>query len=318
MSAPHLLLMLLINLTWGLNTVIVKSFVDDIPPLLFAAMRFLVLFLVLLPFLKIHVRKMGAVLATAVTAGFLHFAFFFLSLAHAPASVISIATQMAVPFTTLMSVMLLSERVGWRRTLAILSAFVGILIIGFDPSMFGYLTGIGLALFGSFIYGFANVAMKRLKGISVFELQAWVAAVSAPALFILSAAFEPDSPRQIVDASAAEWGAVVFTALGASLLGHGGYYYLVQRYDVSIVMPATLLAPMFGILFSILFLGERLTAHLVVGGLFVFGGVFIITVRQSILARERRLPSLAPVPVAAPSAPTVPVASIAAPKEARP
>ena len=47
------------------------------------------------------------------------------------------------------------------------------------------------------------------------------------------------------------WGGVLYTAIGASLIGHAGMYYLLQRYDVSVTAPLTLMAPIFGIVFGV-------------------------------------------------------------------
>jgi O-acetylserine/cysteine efflux transporter len=48
---------------------------------------------------------------------------------------VAIATQLGVPFTTLMSVLFLGEVIRWRRWLGIALAFAGVAVIGFQPGM---------------------------------------------------------------------------------------------------------------------------------------------------------------------------------------
>ena len=76
------------------------------------------------------------------------------------------------------------------------------------------------------------------------------------------------------------WAALAFTALAASLVAHTGYFYLVQRYPVTSVAPVTTLSPIFSVLLSVVFLGETLTARLVLGGAITLAGVVIITLRE--------------------------------------
>jgi O-acetylserine/cysteine efflux transporter len=63
------------------------------------------------------------------------------------------------------------------------------------------------------------------------------------------------------------------------LIGHNGYYYLLQRYEVSLIAPLTLLAPTLGVIFGVWFLGEPMTTRLLIGAAIAFVGVGILAVR---------------------------------------
>ena len=65
------------------------------------------------------------------------------------AATVAIASQMGVPFSTLLSVWLLGETIRWRRTLGIVLAFAGIVIISFDPRVFAYWEGLALVVASS-------------------------------------------------------------------------------------------------------------------------------------------------------------------------
>ena len=69
--------------------------------------------------------------------------------------------------------------------------------------------------------------------------------------------------------------------LAASLIGHGGLYFLLQRYPVTWVNPLFLLSPIFAIFFGVTVYGDQLTIQIVLGGLMTIGGVAIIAIRSA-------------------------------------
>ena len=58
------------------------------------------------------------------------------------------------------------------------------------------------------------------------------AIVSAPTAFIGSMIFESNQFREFSDPTWIALGAVLYTAIATSIVGHGGWYWLLQRYKV--------------------------------------------------------------------------------------
>lgn len=280
MAPKHLLLVFVISLIWGTNFVVAKFGMTEIPPYLFTGLRFLFLAIILAPFLKIHPGRMKTIVQIGVLSGGFHFAFFFGGLAVSTASVAAIVVQLNAPFATLLSIIFLKEQVGWRRWTGIGLAVGGVTLIGFDPEVFDYRLGMFFMALSALMYGSASIFMKRLDGVGVFELQSWTAILSVPILLGFTLVFETDQIAVLGQASWGAWSTVVYTAIFASLVGHGGVYYLYQRYDVSLVSPLLLAAPLIGIASGILFLGETLTTRIVLGGIAVLIGVGVIVIRQ--------------------------------------
>jgi len=81
MSGRHLLLILAISLLWGLNFVAIAKAVEGLPPLFANAMRFGVVLLVLLPFLKRVEGQMPILFGIAFLMGVVHFGAVFLAMA---------------------------------------------------------------------------------------------------------------------------------------------------------------------------------------------------------------------------------------------
>lgn len=280
--APRdLALLVLINLIWGFNLIASKIGVGEFPPMLFTAIRFAIVGLLLLPFLRLRRGQMGPLVVAAVMSGALHFGLLFTGLAMSESmSSVAIAGQLGVPFTTLMSIVFLGEVVRWRRWLGITLAFVGVMVIGLDPLVFRSWPGLGLVVLSAFIGSIGLMAVKKLSGWKPLELQAWFSVISLPLLVVLSFAFETGQSEAVMNASWQGWAALAFTAFVASLVAHTGYYYLVQRYPVTSVSPLTVLSPVFGVYFAVTLLGDDLSERMILGAIMTLTGVFIVALRE--------------------------------------
>ena len=292
MQPIHLLFLLLICVIWGFTFVAGKAALEHMPPLLFTGLRYILLALILAPFLKLHKGQGRNILIVALTMGSLHFAIFYGGLALSDnVSVTALAVQMGAPFATFLSVFFLGERLGAYRILGLAAAILGVFIMGFDPIIFNNLSSLGLVLLAAFIGAIGSIIMRQMRGVSTFQLQAWIAMLSWPLLFFLSALIDTDHISIIENAGWEAWGGVLYTALGASLIGHAGMFYLLQRYEVSLIMPLTLLAPIFGVVFGVLVWGDVLTLRIVLGGAVTLFGVLLIALRES-----AKWPERAPMP----------------------
>lgn len=271
-----------INLIWGFNLIASKAGVGHFPPVLFTALRFGLLALILLPFLRWHPGRMERLMLAAALSGGLQFALLFIGLSLSPGvASVAIATQLGVPFTTLMSVLFLGEVIRWRRWLGIALAFAGVAVIGFQPGMLEHRWGLALVIASALIGSLGLVAVKSLgESLSPLELQAWFAWTGVPLLLFLTFFLETGQEEAIRAAEWLDWGALLYTALVSSLLAHTGFYWLVSRYPVTSISPITLLSPIFGVLFGVLLLDEPLTSRILLGGGLTLTGVFIIALRE--------------------------------------
>jgi len=280
MTPIHLAFMMLINLIWGFALVAAKVSIDHFPPLLFAALRFILIVAVLFPFLKIHKGQMKEVIIIALCAGPIGFGFFFAGLAISDASVVAVASQLGVPFSTIMSVIFLKEQVFWKRWLGISLSFLGVMVISFDPAVFRYIDGLLLVLCSALVGSVGTIFQRQIKNVGVFELQAWVAFAAAPLMLLASFALESHQIEIIKTASMLQWSGIFYVAFASSLVGHAGIYYLLQRYEVTQTAPLTLLSPIFTVFFAVTLLGETLTERMVIGALIALSGVLIVSMRQ--------------------------------------
>ena len=281
MPPLHLAVIVVVNVVWGTNIVFSKMALAEFPPLQFAALRFLCLALLLAPLLKPVHGEMKTVILAGLSMGAAHFTLIYIGLDRAEdVAGMAVATQLFVPFATLLSIVFLGERIRWRRTLGIAMAFGGVVWMSFDPAVLRDIDALGFVSAGALMAAAGMIFMKRIRKAGVFQLQAWIAVVSFPLLIVASAVLEHGQRDALFAASPAAWTILLYTVLGASLLGHGGMYWLLQRHDVSVISPTTIASTFVAVAFSVILLGETLSRDAIIGGAVSLAGVLIVALRQ--------------------------------------
>ncbi len=270
---------------WAVNNITSKIIVGplDIPPLAYAAARFAVVGLCMLPWLLPAPKPLWKVLLLAQLIGGANFALMFIGLQTATPSAVAVVLQVGVPMTILISMIFLREQVGWRRALGIALTLSGALLVMWDPHGFQLSAGLLFVAAACLTYSIGAVMLKTME-IKPMQLQAWVGFASFWPLLILSAWLEPNA----IPAIQAHWlafaAAVLFSALIVSVVCHTLFYGLIQRYDASLLQPITLITPLLTIALGVAFLHDPFDARLAIGSAIALAGVLIIVIRLGHLA----------------------------------
>lgn len=290
MPASHLMFLLLICLIWAGNFIAAAWAVDHLEPVTFTVLRFAVVLVLLLPFLRWPARDQWPTLVAACWCmGAVHFGLVFMALGRSEdVSSVAILMQVYVPMSTLLAVVFLGERIGWRTASGIGLAFAGVFVVGLDPLVLAQVDVLVMVLASAFFLAAGTVFMRRLQGVGLFSFQAWNALLSILPLAALAVALE--SPLESIrsnPAASPAWPALAYSAIGASIIGHGGFYWLIQRHEVNRITPYLLLVPVLAVVLGVLVWGDRPGLRLLTGGALVILGVLWITVR----ARYRPRPA---------------------------
>ena len=289
MPPRDIVLVLLICIAWALNFLTSALAMREIPPFLFTALRFALLALPRVFFLKRPAPgQWPRLVAIVLCVGVLHFGLSFSALKLAgDLSSPAIVMQSYIPMTALLAWWVLGERFAWRTGLAITVSFAGVLVLGFDPLVLDQPASLLLMLVAAALLAIGTVLMKGLRGMDVFSQQGWTAVMSVLPLLAISAWLEPGAIAQLPQASWVAWAGALYAAFLSSLLGHGLYYVLVQRHPVAQVTPWLLLVPVLAVALGIVFWGDRPGPRLWVGGAMVLGGVLIVALRA--IAKSRTM-----------------------------
>lgn len=290
LAVRDVLVLLTMQTIWGGSFVFTKLAMEDIPPILFVGFRFLVVSMLLLPFLRWHRGQMWNVAAISFFTGAVHFALMNTGLAMADdVAPVAIVIQLGVPFSTLLSVIVLHERLGIWRTGALAIAFAGVLVVGFDPDVFRYRFALLLVALGALMMAVGTIFMRRVRGVPVYDMQAWIALLAWPPLLAASLVIEGNPGPYLLDSSWRGWAGLAWVIFGTSLIGHAAYFWIMQRHEVGRTAPFMLLAPILGAAGGAVFLGDVISWRMVVGGAMTLIGVLVIMLREG---RGQRPPKL--------------------------
>jgi O-acetylserine/cysteine efflux transporter len=281
MPVRDLALILLICLAWAGNFTAGARGMQHFTPFLFMILRFIILLALLVPFLRRPPPgQWPRLIAVCLFIGALHFTFLFFALGRSgDVSSIAIVQQTYIPMAVIMAILLLGERTGWRTLAATVIAFIGVLVIGFDPMVLGQLDVLAITLISALFQALGSIYQRGIKGVGVLSFQAWTAVIALPVLILASVITEQNQFEIVRSAEMTDWLNIFYSALIASIVGHGLFFQLVQRHPVSAVMPYLQLTPVFGVIFGILLLGDRPGWRLYIGGVLVILGILIITLR---------------------------------------
>jgi O-acetylserine/cysteine efflux transporter len=263
-------------LIWGTNFVVIRVGLDSFPPLLFALLRFALVFFPAAFFIKRPAVPVWQLAAYGVLIGAGQFGLLFIAMGgHISPGLASLVVQCQVFFTIGLSVVLSGERVRAYQWVAVALAAVGLVLIGAHGGGDASPLGVGLVLLAGLSWAIANVLMKRTPGVSMLAYVVWSSVFSLPPLLALSLLMEGPSVVQhaLGAAGPAAWAALVWQSVGNSLFGYVAWGWLLSRHPAASVTPMALLVPVFGMGASSLLLGEPLqdwklaAAALVIGGL---------------------------------------------------
>lgn len=286
MRLSHLALAVLVCFAWGLNAAAAKIGVTYIPPVFFTALRYVAVFACFVPWLKPVPGKWDVLIPAVFFMGGLHFALIFTGVKFSDASTMAIVNQIYVPISVLLAMIFLGEVVSLRRWLGIAVAFSGVVVFSLNANAASHLTGIMLLLADAVSMAIGTVLLRRLAGINPFVVQAWMAALGVPFLLLTSFVFESGQIDAISSAPALAWWMLAYAVIGGSLIGHTGYYILLQHYEVSLVGAMLLIGPVIGVLGGVLILGEPFTPLIVIGSAMTLLGVAIVLKRSEIPTME--------------------------------
>lgn len=288
MKPVHALMALAVMAIWGFNFVVAKVAMEQVTPLLLMALRFAIVALILVPFVKVPWPHLRQLFLYSVVMGGIHFPLVFSGVQGVDASVASIAIQLQVPFASVLAMVFFKDKLGWRRATGMGVAFLGVAVIAGVPDGRTSLPHLLMVIAAAIAFAFSNIQLKWMGGdVDWKTLNAYMALFSIPQLVILSLIFETDQIAQIQAIDGLGLACLAYLSLAATILAYAFWYPLVKKFDVNQTMPFLMLVPIFGVSGGVLALGEPLTWQLIVGGLLTIGGVGVIMVRRPRLVPGR-------------------------------
>jgi O-acetylserine/cysteine efflux transporter len=277
---------------WGVNFVVIKIGLQDLPPILFSALRFLFAALPLVLFVKRPRTSMGLVLAYGLFQFSLQFTLLFSGIKLGlPAGLASLVVQLQAFFTIGLAVLMLGERPKTAQLLGALVALGGMALVAIHLDGKATLIGFVLVVLAGMCWAVANIVTKKMGQVDALSLVVWSSLVATPPLLLASWLVEGGPAWQLAlqHFSLKTLAAVLFQSYPNTILGFGIWSMLMRRYPTATVAPFSLLVPVAGMVSAALVLGEALQWWKLAAGALVLGGLALNQFGGRLWAKAARL-----------------------------
>lgn len=283
MRLRHIALATAVMALWGFNFVVIDVGLDAFPPLLFAALRFVVAVIPVIFFIGRPCVPWRWIVLIGLPLGVGQFGLLFTGMELGmPAGVASLVLQSQAVFTVLLAALVLGERLRGLQMAGLVLAVAGIGVAGFDlgqtSPILAFCFGVGAAA----MWGLANIAIRKAEPTDTFNLIVWISVVPPVPLVALSLAFDGPAANlaALRELSLAGLGALAYISYLSTLVGFGVWGWLLRRYDAGVVAPYSLMVPIFGLSSAALVLGERFGPLRALAAFLIIGGVGLVSIRK--------------------------------------
>ncbi|MGO2037456.1 MAG: EamA family transporter [Brevibacterium sp.] len=281
MTFKHCLLAASVAVMWGLNFLAIDLSLDQFPPFFLVAIRFAVLALPALLFVPKPDVKFRWILGYGFGFGVLQFAFLYWAMATGmPTGLASLVLQASGPFTVLLGMTFLRERVRASQMMFLLVAMAGLGVVGWQrlDSSASFLPFL-LTLAGAFGWAIGNICNRQAHSVEPVKFTMWMSIVPPLPMLLISLIVEGPSA---IGASMTKLGTttgllgvagLIYTVVIATVLGSGIWSWLMSRNPAGVVAPFSMLVPVVGMSAAWLVLGETVTFGELCGAALVIIGV---------------------------------------------
>jgi len=278
------LLALLVVVVWGLNFVVIKLGLHNMPPLMLAGLRFLLVAFPSVLFVSRPKIPFRLLAGYGLTISFGQFAFLFSAIKFGmPAGLASLVLQAQAFFTILLGAFIFGERLQGKQVAGISLAVIGVLVL-IDASLNGQhvaMLGFFLTLAAAFNWACGNIFNKRIMlheaRPAVMSLVVWSALIPIVPFMLASAMFDGPAVMwaSLVDIDRVTILSLAYLAFVATIVGYGIWGALLGRYETWRVAPLSLLVPVVGMGSAAALLGETLNGLQLAGAALIMAGLYI-------------------------------------------
>ncbi len=269
-----------VALAWGSYFAISKLALTSFPPLLLGAARFFLLFLLTAPFLfkaKLPIKKIFCLsVIIFLNLVLLNYAIH-LSSSLAP---IILINELAVPLSTIFGILFFKEKFFFKDAVGICISLCGLAIVIQMRSVEEVSSlAVMLIILAAMLFACYNLLAKYLSNLNIFALLACSSLFIFPQFLLLSS-FQEVWPK-FHELELKSIYALLYIVLIGTLISHYTWFYLLNKYPMSKIVPFTLLSPLFGCVITAILLHENIDKSVFIGGGLVMLGLAIIQFKRA-------------------------------------
>lgn len=281
-DARAIILMLLLTLMWGFNQIAIKLAAPGVSLVMQACLRSAIAAVMVFLWARLVREPLfdrDGTLWPGLAAGLLfaaEFAFIHAGLAHTTASRMIVFVYLAPCLTAFgLAILVPGERLTWLQWSGVLIAFAGILVAFGERAAADTLLGDFLGVLGALMWALTTILIRatRLSSTRASKTLFYQVGFAGATLPLVSWAMgEPGIIRLdgVTLASIAYQGVLV--AFGSYL----AWFWLLMRYRAAQLAVFSFLAPLFGVAFGVLLLGDPISPAFAASAVLVGAGIALV------------------------------------------
>lgn len=288
LPATCLLVAVLVASVWGFNFIMVKTGLEELPPLTLCALRFFFAAFPAVLFVPRPKTRAVYILGYGLMTFSLQFTLLFAGIAAGVApGMAALISQTQVFFAVFLAWVFLRQTISLWQMAGALIAMAGIAVLFIHHEGQFSLTGFCLILLASLCWGFGNLISVKLKDVNMFSIVVWSSLLACIPLSIL--AFILESPLPLLmhpeRLKPSTFFSLAYITYASTYFGYSCWSWLLSRYSFAMVSPFALLCPVVAMLCSALILDEPLESWKILSAFLVIAGLALNTFGQRILVK---------------------------------
>ena len=291
----NILVWIILCLIWGSTWIFIKIGLNDLPPITFAAARFILSVIILAPIIKLLGFRMPSTKSERkllALTGFLQFSLnysaVFWSEQYITSGLAALLQAMITVFGLILAwIFLPNEKITKQKIAGVALGIVGVAIIFIDQlrveNLMAFFGCLGIVA-GAYAAAQASILVKsKGGGLHPASLVFTQMICGLPAIIVYALAVE-GNPFKL------NWtwtaiACVVYLSIAGTIAAFWLYYWLLSRIESTNAMMISLVTPLLAVVIGAAFLGETLPLQTFFGGLLIIASIGLIILRR----KERHL-----------------------------
>ncbi len=287
-----ILVWIILCIIWGTTWIFIKVGLDDLPPLTFAASRFILAILILFIVIRFQniplprtAKEWRLIALTGVLQFSVNYSMVFWSEQYITSGLAAVLQAMITVFGLILAwIFLPTERITKLKVFAVCLGIIGVAVIFYDQlkvqSLMAFMGCVGIVI-GSYAAAQASILVKaKAAFIHPASLVFGQMICGLPLILVYSLAVE-GNPFRLHWTSKALICILYLTILG-TIAAFWLYYWLLSKIESTKAMMISLVTPLIAVVIGAVTVGEQMPPQTGVGGLLILMSIGLIVFRKGI------------------------------------
>lgn len=281
---------LILCLIWGTTWFFIKIGLDDLPPITFAAARFLLALFILafiLYFQKIPLpqtsREWKLMALTGALQFSINYSLVFWSEQYISSGLAAVLQAMITVFGLVLAwIHLPSEKITWLKVIAVMLGIIGVATIFVEQlqvnSVMAFAGCVAIVV-GAYAAAHASILVKA-KGANLHPASILFTQMAFGILPIIIYALVREGNPLAFNWSGRALFSIFYLTIPGTIVAFWLYYWLLSRIESTKAMTISLVTPLIAVVVGAIFLGEQLPPQTIFGGILILAGIGLLVFKK--------------------------------------